>query len=226
MQGLYRDTWYPSPAETDWHRAAVGGMWEEIGRLQFDFLIREGLRPGHTLLDIGCGSLRGGVHFARYLNPGNYVGADIGAELLGAGRAELSAVGVDPDTVTLICDGEFDFARTGRTFDFALAQSLFTHLPLNSIIRCLLRAAPVLNRGGRLYATFNENPDGWHNLDPIRRPNPQSPDVPIVTHFDRDPYHYDVGTFAQIADAAGLALDYIGDWGHPRHQRMLRFTRS
>lgn len=36
------------------HREPVGGMWEEIGRLQFDFLIQNGLKPDHKLLDVGC----------------------------------------------------------------------------------------------------------------------------------------------------------------------------
>ena len=46
-----------------WHREAVGGLWEEMRRLQFDFLANQGLKPDHKLLDIGCGSMRGGVHF-------------------------------------------------------------------------------------------------------------------------------------------------------------------
>ncbi len=39
---------------------AVGGLWDEIGQLQFDFLRAKGLLPRHKLLDFGCGSLRGG----------------------------------------------------------------------------------------------------------------------------------------------------------------------
>ncbi|HEY7982454.1 MAG TPA: hypothetical protein VID19_13355, partial [Candidatus Eremiobacteraceae bacterium] len=37
------------------HRAYVGGIWEEIGKLQFDFLVAHGLRPEHHLVDVGCG---------------------------------------------------------------------------------------------------------------------------------------------------------------------------
>ena len=43
------------------HRAFVGGdgdLWDRIGRLQFDFLVSQGLRPEHVLLDFACGSLR------------------------------------------------------------------------------------------------------------------------------------------------------------------------
>lgn len=39
---------------------AVGGDWEKIGKLQFEFLVSRGLRPHHRMLDIGCGTLRGG----------------------------------------------------------------------------------------------------------------------------------------------------------------------
>ena len=43
----------------------VGGLSDEIGPLQFFFLRWEGLRPEHTLVDVGCGGLLGGVHFVR-----------------------------------------------------------------------------------------------------------------------------------------------------------------
>ena len=49
------------------HRNFIGGKWEEIGRLQYDFLREQGLQPQDKLLDIGCGCLRGGIHFIDYL---------------------------------------------------------------------------------------------------------------------------------------------------------------
>lgn len=42
------------------HREYVGGMWDEIGKLQFNFLLSRGLRPEHVFLDIACGPLGGG----------------------------------------------------------------------------------------------------------------------------------------------------------------------
>lgn len=39
------------------HREFIGGMCDEIGPLQIEFLKRNGLTPHSTLLDIGCGSL-------------------------------------------------------------------------------------------------------------------------------------------------------------------------
>lgn len=49
-------------------RGKVGGMWEEIGMLQFQFLVAQGIRAEHRLLDVGCGCLRGGIHLTGYLS--------------------------------------------------------------------------------------------------------------------------------------------------------------
>jgi hypothetical protein len=67
---------HTSEGQPLWHRKAVGGLWDEIGRLQFDYFVSQGLVPHHRLLDLGCGSLRGGVHFIAYLDPDRYSGVD------------------------------------------------------------------------------------------------------------------------------------------------------
>ncbi|MGH7055210.1 MAG: hypothetical protein ACREFK_05155 [Stellaceae bacterium] len=75
--------------------ARIGGFWEEIGKFQFAVMTAHGLMPRHSLLDIGCGCLRGGVHFIRYLEPGNYVGVDVNQSLLDAGYdVELASAGL------------------------------------------------------------------------------------------------------------------------------------
>jgi hypothetical protein len=48
----------------------------------------------------------------------------------------------------------------------------------------------------------------------------------IVSYFDRDPFHYDIDTFRWIADGTDLSVEYIGDWNHPRNQKMLVFTKE
>ena len=47
--------------------------WRESGARQFDYLRKHGLRPGHRLLEIGCGNLRAGWRFIDYLEPGGYL---------------------------------------------------------------------------------------------------------------------------------------------------------
>src|SRR6516165_1422491 len=107
-----------------WHREAVGGLWEDMGRLQLDFLTSQGLKPEHKLLDIGCGSMRGGVHFVSYLEKGNYSGVDRDRALLDAGRIELESHGLLWKAPLLAEITDFGLVRLGARFDFLLAQSL------------------------------------------------------------------------------------------------------
>ncbi|MBK5307519.1 MAG: class I SAM-dependent methyltransferase [Frankiaceae bacterium] len=206
------------------HRARAGGLWDEIGRLQFEFLIGQGLKPHHQFLDVGCGPLRGGVHFVRFLDVGNYCGVDANQEMLAAGRAELALASVDDRSPDLRCDATFELGSFERLFDFGLAQSVFTHLPLNSIMRCLVAVSRVLVPGGRFYATFFENPYGRLHLAPVLQPRTDG--QPQQTYPDRDPYHYDARVFAWACEGTDLEVTVLGDWAHPRNQKMLLFTKE
>jgi hypothetical protein len=97
---------------------------------------------------------------------------------------------------------------------------VFTHLPVNSIVRCLMNVERVLEPGGRFFATFYENEQGKRNLEPIR----QSPQV--VSYFDRDSYHYDVGTFEWACAGTSLTVEYLGGWNNPRNQKVLLFEKT
>jgi SAM-dependent methyltransferase len=216
----------PDQDEFRWWEYAVGGMWDEMGRLQFDYMVSRGLRPDHYLLDVGCGALRGGVRFLPYLLPRHYFGIDINQEILDAGRGVAERAGLAHTAPVLVQMDDFDVESLGQRFDYALAQSVFTHLPLNSIIRCLMNIDKILVPGGQFYATFFENPRGKFNLAPIAPTFRETADeLRFVTYFDRDPYHYDVDTFCWICDGTGLTVEYLGSWNHPRDQRMLVFTK-
>ena len=208
----------------NWHRQAVGGMWEEIGKLQFDFLVEHGLEPFHFLLDVGCGSLRGGVHFISYLESEHYFGIDKSKELLCEGReVELKRYGLTGKTPVLVEMHNFEFSSLKQNFEYALAQSVFTHLPVNSIIRCIMNVENALTVGGRFYATFFENRHGKFNLKSIVRRRGDEPE--FASYFDNDPYHYDFETFRWVCNNTRLDVEYIGDWGHPGDQKMLVFIR-
>lgn len=199
------------------HRKSVGGRWDEVGHLQFDYLVGKGLMPDSYLLDVGCGALRGGVHFVRYLEPGHYFGIDVNSSLLRAGlEHELPQAGLDgrlpAENLRATERFECDF---GVSFDFALAQSLFTHLPLNHIRLCLYRLAQVMQPGGRLYATFFEIPENHPFDEPWGKRHPE-----------RDPYQYFAADLEWAAASIGdWEFRYIGDWGHPRGQRMVEYRR-
>jgi hypothetical protein len=47
----------------------------------------------------------------------------------------------------------------------------------------------------------------------------------IVSYADRDPFHYSLAQLAALAPAESWRHRYVGDWGHPRAQRMLCLER-
>jgi cyclopropane fatty-acyl-phospholipid synthase-like methyltransferase len=203
------------------HREFVGGKWDEIGALQFAFLKEQGLRPEHRMVDIGCGCLRGGVHFVPYLDKGHYCGIDLNASLIEAGKKELlkNPANHGKEPVLRVTD-RFDLAQFGVKFDYALAVSVFTHLYANHVGRCLVEVKNALAAEGEFFATFFAAPAPLH-LEPIHHQTGQ-----IVTHFDRDPFHCSFSEMEMLARFAGLSVKLIGDWGHPRDQHMLCFTRA
>ena len=201
------------------HRDFVGGLWDVLGPLQFEFMRSQGLRPHHRLLDVGCGALRGGVHFVRYLHAGHYAGIDINASLLDAGRRELEEARLDARDARLLHDDAFQFGRFKSEFDFAIAVSVFTHLPMNHIVRCLAEMHRALADGGRFFATVFAAPRAAH-LEPITH-------VPggVTTYYDQDPFHVSPAELDALAEFSGLRMEWIGDWAHPRAQQMVCFTR-
>jgi SAM-dependent methyltransferase len=206
------------------HRAVIGGLWDELGQLQIDFLIAQGLKPHHTLLDIGCGSLRAGVKLIKYLDAGNYFGTDLNESLLSVGYdIELAKVGLTAKLprAQLIVDGDFDFAWCRRPFDFVLAQSVFTHLPLGFVRICLERLCGVVKVGGRLFITIYEIPEDHLPHQPYRH-EPGG----IVSNGDKDPYHHRASDIASATQGLPWVASYIGGWNHPRSQRMIQFVRS
>lgn len=197
------------------HRGVVGGLWEVIGPLQRDFLIGRGMRRSDRVLDIGCGALRGGAPLAAWLAPGRYYGIDISPGLLEAGwRHEIEAAGLADRLPRdhLHATDSFE-APFGEVFDLGLAVSLFTHLPLDYLTRCLERLAPVFRPGADVYLTVFEG------QGTMERPGG------VVTHDDRDPFHF-TREAVRAATPEGWRMEWIGEWGHPRDQRMVRMTRE
>jgi ABC-type polysaccharide/polyol phosphate transport system ATPase subunit/SAM-dependent methyltransferase len=203
-----------------WHRVVNGGLWNELGDLQFDFMRREGLQPSHYLLDVGCGCLRGGTRFIPYLDPGHYVGLDKSRELVRAGiEIELARLGIEHDRAEFLVNDSFDLSEVPFAFDYALGQELFTGISLNAVARCIAMVVRRLTPGGRFYTSYYENPD----------PESFKPFVHAggyTSYPDQSPYHYDFATLARLCEALGARAERIGEWGHPRGAVMMVITRG
>jgi SAM-dependent methyltransferase len=205
------------------HREFVGGLWDEVGALQLDFMIRQGLRPDMTLLDLGCGSLRGGVRFIRYLAHGNYFGIDANASLLrSAWEIELPRAKLLDclPRQNLLVNRDFEAWRFGVSFDMVLAQSVFTHLPKDWLVRCLVELARCVQPGGSFFVTFFHCPPDWPPGEPRHDASHGG-----TTFWDRDPFHYRESELTDAADPRIWQVEHLRDWGHPRGQWMVRFRR-
>ena len=193
------------------HRKYVGDMWDEIGQMQYDFLVDKGLRPTDILLDIGCGALRGGVHFIRYLERGHYLGIDREQTLLQRGVSEeLGDQLFHEKEPELIASSNFEFERFSLRPSYAFAQSLFTHLNKQDIERCFRNLRPVVDPGSRFFATFSET---------------KTPDR--MVRFGRSHPHagfyYTKDEMTGFGSNDGWRSRYIGDWGHPRGQMVVEY---
>ncbi len=190
------------------HREYVGGMWEEIGQLQFDFLVQQGLKPVHCLLDIGCGSLRGGVHFIRYLDCGNYLGIDKEDKLIQLGiEKELGWPLNNEKKPEFVVSPAFEFRKFSKRPQFAIAQSLFTHLNPADIRLCLSNLREFVEERHVFFATFL-NGDSTQNQS---------------TSHSRVNFYYSPEEMGSFGREAGWEATYTGNWNHPRSQVMMKY---
>lgn len=192
------------------HRRYVGGLWDEIGALQYEFLLRKGLLPHHYLLDIGCGSLRAGIHFIPYLEAGHYLGIDKEESLIRSGiERELGLRLFEEKRPQLMVSDSFEFAKFDARPDYALAQSLFTHLPPEIIRLCLAKLRPVIRDDGVFFATYFETG--------TPASNPSKP-------HDHLKFAYTRREMEGLGVEQGWEMEYLGDWEHPRGQIMVKYA--
>jgi SAM-dependent methyltransferase len=214
-----------SDLERNEHREFVGGLWDELGEWQLELMRGPGgLRPEMTLLDVGCGCLRGGVRFMDYLAPMHYYGIDVNASLVHAGLLrEVPAAGLEAKCRAenfSVC-ADFDASRFNIAFDRAISVSLWTHLPLNHIALCLGRVSEVLKPGGRYYATVFEATDA------VAWASPAAQRMGIVSYPAMDPYHVTAEQLQAMIEWQRLPLQArrLADDTHPRGQRVWEFEK-
>jgi SAM-dependent methyltransferase len=190
------------------HREYVGGMWDQIGKLQFNFMVEQGLRPAHCFLDIGCGCLRGGRYFIKYLDKGNYLGIDKENKLIEIGITKEVGDYVykdkEPQFVVSDC---FEFEKFSKKPQFSLAHSLFTHLNQPDIKLCLSNLRKFIDNKHVLFATFFEGHSGKN----------------VKISHSLKGFNYSRREMERFGYDEGWVSTYIGDWMHPRNQKMIKY---
>ena len=102
--------------------------FETAGRKLLMTLVGEGLFPSSSVLDVGCGCLRGGYWLIHFLDAGNYCGIEPNTTMLEAGRRVLLEPGLEAvKQPRFDNNSDFDFSVFSRRFDFVVARSIWTH---------------------------------------------------------------------------------------------------
>jgi hypothetical protein len=199
------------PAGASHYRAFVGPAekYDIVAAMQFNLLTNVGLREHHTLLDIGCGSLRAGRLFIPFLLPGHYFGLEPNAWLLDQGvKREIGRDLLRIKRPVFNHNCEFELTVFGRQFDYLLAQSIFSHAAPQQIEKCLREAGKVMHPQSIFLATYvfgQENYDGREWVYP-------------------ECVNYTEERMLQFSVDAGLrAIPH--PWQHPNDQRWLMITR-
>ena len=182
---------------------------------QIDFLKSVGLQPAHYLLDVGCGTLRGGIPLIDYLERGHYYGLEVRAEVLDEGRRELEEAGLAHKAPVLIHAEHLSAVTIDQRFDIVWGFSVLIHMTDEIADACLALVARQLAPDGSFFANVNigERTEGrWQGFPVVWRPP---------------------GFYEQLAERNGLHVSALGTLGELGHisgkqtadlQPMLRFV--
>nr|CAD1833351.1 unnamed protein product [Ananas comosus var. bracteatus] len=124
----------PCPGEllVEEHHSNYGEPWAG-GRDVFEFLAtKSNLASADYVLEIGCGTLRVGQHFIRYLNPGRFHCLERDElSLMAALRYELPSQGLLYKRPLIVKGEDMDFSRfgSGISYDLIYASAVFLHMP-------------------------------------------------------------------------------------------------
>ena len=191
----------------DHYTAYVGPpeQYDFMGATQFRLLTTLGLREHNSLLDFGCGSLRAGRLFISYLLPGRYYGLEPNRWLVDAGiDAQIGRSMLELKRPTFLYHSDFSATRFGVTFDYILAQSIFSHSGREIIAKCFAEFKVCLAPKALVLATFAQP----HQLNETGEYKGSGWIYPGCVAYREE-------TILALAQKAGLA-GRILPWFHPR----------
>jgi SAM-dependent methyltransferase len=135
-----------------------GGDFVEMGRLQRAIVLKAGLAPGMSMVDVGCGS--GRLAYALRDDPVGYLGIDVMPEAIEHARMKAAR----PDWRFDIVEG-LAVPALDASLDYACAFSVFTHLKHEESFVYMQDIARVLKPGGRLLFSFLDFQSNWATFE-------------------------------------------------------------
>ena len=192
-------------------------LWKMKQDFQYDFLLNHGLKPNSTLLDIGCGTLRGGIRFIEFLDPRKYHGLDVRPKALQEGESYIKEKNLDSKLPKLHLINNYSSYKIEQSFDFAFAFSVLFHMTDEICSECFLFVHQHLSTNGKFYANIHvgdEKGKHWREFPVVYR------------SFD---------WYQNLADQTGFEMTNLGDLeslghssgiGYQDDQFMLEFKKN
>lgn len=184
---VFRAPAKPSAGMDEAHHRVYGRPWI-FGRLQFEQLVRRGLKPKSHVLDLGCGVGRTGVWLIPYLKPDRYVGVESHARSLEVfATYEVPLHGLASRRPLLVEDDQFRLEELGRTFDIILDFCVTVHLTPEWRAQAFRAMRAVLAPGGRIVLAQEPESDATELLEyGLRVAHVADLDLPILSHLPKE----------------------------------------
>jgi SAM-dependent methyltransferase len=185
--------------------------YDITGANQFSLLVKWGLREQHTLLDLGCGSLRAGKLFIPYLLPHKYFGIDPNSWLIE--KAIEFEIGKDMKMIkkpSFNCNEYFlcNIFDIGK-FDYILIHSILSHATIEEINRIFKEINHVCEKETQIFLTFisgenDYNGGEWKYPEGVR---------------------YTKKTMTKIFENHNFNYQFL-KWKHPGNQQWVRLCKK
>ena len=139
-----------NPFDRDQYRleklAGPIGIWPHLQQYQLNILTGLGLKPHHSVLDIGCGPITAGLGLIAYLKPGNYLGLDALPEPLAESYRRVAKHSLVHKNPTFVCSSSFGKSELGsRMFDYIWMSQLSYHLDDDQTARLFAQAQAMMS---------------------------------------------------------------------------------
>jgi SAM-dependent methyltransferase len=221
VQALMKEfSWFVTSNQAARRHSKVGPLhlWQRKRQFQIKFLRQAGLQPDHFLLDVGCGTLRGGIPLIDYLQAGHYYGIESRPSVLDEARAELREANLEEKRPVLQVVTELGAVDLGVQFDVIWAYAVLIHMHDEVANECFALVQKHLADDGSFYANVcigapREAALKWQGFPVVWRP---------LRFYQELSGQYglsctDLGSLKSLNDVSGLkSID---------EQRMLRFRK-
>ena len=187
-------------------------LYKKSRDFQIKFLKVMRLMPEDYLLDIGCGTLVGGIPIINYLEKSHYYGIETRPDVLEEARKELLASKLTHKMPVLLSE-DISSVNLDKKFNFVWAYAVLIHLKNEILEDCFAFVSSHLSKQGKFYASVNignKKDDSWKGF-------------PVVWRT--------LDFYKKVGSSYGLTVQDIGsrqEFGlaYPDNQRMLEISKK